>query len=361
MSAARKRGPHGLAKMAFDGRWEAVLELIETGSADVDEKNALGQTALWIAVKSDRADVVEALVRAGADVNLDKPGGALLLMAAIAGRWSSVTKLARSKRLTCASVDAANERGETALWLAVFYDHKEAVEALVQVGADVNKADAYGHTPLAVAASNGQWSVVTTLARSNSVKDIDAELVSGKTALWLTLRSDAYWRFQFQATIDRAAMALICAGADVDCQCGGKSFLQLFAKFGPCDGRLALLLAAGAATAGVSAVDCRWEVIPWMLAGGVEWTDHEIDLAIGTATLAELRRQVPAAKKRIEEVGFAAIRARILEICIALQPLKLPAPQLIEIVTHTCAPFAARLPYHRLWDAVVMVKHFRAK
>jgi hypothetical protein len=358
MSAARKRGPHGLAKMAFDGRWEAVLELIETGSADVDEKNALGQTALSIAVKSDRVDVVEALVRAGADVNLDKPGGALLLMAAIAGRWSIVTKLARSKRLTCASVDAANERGETVLWLAVFYDHKEAVEALIRAGADVNKADAYGYTPLAVAASNGQWSVVTTLARSNSVKDIGAEIVSGKSALWLALSSGSYW--QFQAAIDQAATALICAGADVDCQCGGKSLLQLLAKF-PCDGRLALLLAAGAATAGVSAVDCRGEMISWMLAGGVEWTDHEIDLAKGTVTLAEIRSQVPAAKKGIEKVGFAAIRARILEICIALQALELPAPQLIEIVTHACAPFAARLPYHRLWDAVVMVKHFRAK
>ncbi len=307
-------------------------------------------------MKSDRADVVEALVRAGADVNLDQPGGALLLMTAIAGRWSIVTRLARSKRLTCATVDAANERGETALWLAVFFDHQEAVEALVQAGADVNKADADGHTPFAVAASNGQWSVVTTLARSNSVKDIGAEIVSGKTALWLALSSDAYWRFQ--AAIDRAATALICAGADVNCQCGGKSLLQLIAKR-HYDDSLTLLLAAGAATAGVSAVDCggRKETISLMLAGGVEWTDHEI-LAFCQG-LAEIRSQVPAAKKRIERVGFAAIRARIVEISIALQPLELPAPQLIEIVTHTCTPFAAQLPCHYLWDAVVLVKHFR--
>ena len=77
--------------------------------------------------------------------------------------------------------------------------------------------------------------------------------------------------------------------------------------------------------------------------------------------LAEVRSQVPAAKKRIEQFGFAAIRARVLEICIAMQQLEIPAPQLIEIVTQACAPFAAQLPYHYLWDAVVLVKHYHSE
>ncbi len=107
--------------------------------------------------------------------------------------------------------------------------------------------------------------------------------------------------------------------------------------------------------------------MPLMLAAGVAWTDHEIEQELnqrvrtGEGALAEIRRRVPAAKKRIEQAGFAAIRARVLEICIALQEIEMPAPQLIEIVTHTCAPFAARLPYHYLWDAVVLVKHFRSR
>jgi hypothetical protein len=78
-------------------------------------------------------------------------------------------------------------------------------------------------------------------------------------------------------------------------------------------------------------------------------------------TLAEILSQVPVAKKRIELAGFAAIRARVLEISNAMQQLEIPAPQLIEIVTAACAPFAAQLPYHYLWDAVVLVKHYHSR
>jgi hypothetical protein len=114
-----------------------------------------------------------------------------------------------------------------------------------------------------------------------------------------------------------------------------------------------------------------------MMAGGVVWTKLEIEQVIcrfnedgedgndsdqrGMVTLAGVLSQVPAAKKRIEKFGFAVIRSRVLEICIALQQLALPAPQLIEIVTQACAPFAAQLPYHYLWDAVVLVKHFHRR
>jgi hypothetical protein len=129
-----------------------------------------------------------------------------------------------------------------------------------------------------------------------------------------------------------------------------------------------MLLAAGAATTDVSAVDCGALVMPLMVAGGAVWTEHELRHALSQRAhnvndperaFAEIQIQVPAAKKRIEKFGFAAIRARVLEICVALQDIAMPAPQLIEIVTHACAPFAAQLPYHYLWDAVVLVKHFR--
>ena len=178
----------------------------------------------------------------------------------------------------------------------------------------------------------------------------------------------------------RAATALICAGADVDFQCNGKILLRtaVQGRHFDVDG-LILLLAAGAATAGISAVDCgEREAMSLMLAAGVVWTDHEIERALsrrarlewlfdedinndelGMVALAELHSLVPAAKKRIEKFGFETIRARVLEICVALQDIAMPAPQVIEIVTHACAPFAAQLPYHYLWDAVVLVKHFR--
>jgi hypothetical protein len=216
---------------------------------------------------------------------------------------------------------------------------------------------------LVYAANGRHWSIVTTLARSNRLANVDAVNRDGKKALWLALSGDDW----LAAGAREAATALICAGADVDFQCGGITLLRSVTQSYDTYKNLSLLLAAGAATAGVSAVDCLEDNMPLMLAAGVAWTDHEIEQALnqrvgsGERALAEIRRQVPAAKKRIERTGFTAIRARVLKICIALQDMEMPAPQLIEIVTHACAPFAAQLPYHYLWDAVVLVKHFRSR
>jgi hypothetical protein len=218
----------GLAKLASDGRWDELLELLKTGTADVDEKNrGLGQTALWIAAKAGRADVVEALVRAGANVNLaDARGTAPLSVTTDAAIATMLIKGG-------ASVDAADRRKRSEVWMAAVHAREGAVPA-------ANEADANDVAPLAVAA--------TTLAN-----------------------------------------------------------------------------------------------------------------LLGEPARANFRIQLPTAQMRIVRASLPAIRARVLEICIALQELELPAPQLIEIVTHACAPSAAQLPYHFLWNAVVLVKHFRSK
>jgi hypothetical protein len=229
-----------------------------------------------------------------------------------------------------------------------------------------------GQMPLTVAADERRWSFVTLLARLSRLANVDALNSSGKTALWMALDCD-------ELEARKAATALICAGADVDFQCNGVSLLRSVARRRSSADNVLLLLAAGAATAGVSAVDCcDCDVMALMMAGGVVWTELEIERAIRRfggddddssddstyeryvvmVTLAEIRSQVPAAKRRIKRAGFAAIRARVLEISSAMQQLEIPAPQLIEIVTQACAPFAALLPYHCLWDAVVLVKHF---
>jgi ankyrin repeat protein len=275
-------------------------------------------------------------------------------------------------------VNAANKLGHTALLIAGREGRADVVVALLQAGADVNKADMSGRLPLTVAADRDRWSIVTLLARLSRPANVDALGSSGKTALWMALDCDVP-----EAREREAATALICAGADVDFQWNGESLLRSAAQRSA--ENVLLLLAAGAATVGVSAVDCcNRDVMALMMAGGVVWTELEIEQAIRhfdedsdddndsddsddnrderfMETLAEILSQVPAAKKRIERARFAAIRARVLEISNAMQQLEIPAPQLIEIVTQACAPFAAQLPYHYLWDAVVLVKHFHSQ
>jgi ankyrin repeat protein len=337
----------GNAPLSVAANATIATMMIERG-ADVNAVNKRGESVLWRTALNGCDDVVEALVQAGADVNkADQSGGAPLRVAANA-------TIAKTLIEQGAEVEAVNNRGETALWWAIHCQHLDVVEALVQAGADVNTADENGDTPLAYALCNCAWFgwlVVAILARSNRLANVDAEIWDGKTALWLALTETHSLEFAHEA-----AIALICAGADVDFLHDGMTLLQVFATTDELQAfdntaNVRLLLAAGADTAGISAVDCK-HYVSEMLAGGVVWTDDE---------LTQIWRKVPAAEKEIELAGFAAIRARVLEICVALQDMEMPAPQLIEIVTHACAPFAAQLPYHYLWDAVVLVKHFRSR
>jgi cytohesin len=382
VSTANKRGETALWSAVKDGRAGVVEVLLQAGAdvhkadkectaalsvaasapiaamliergADVNAANKRGESALWRAAKGCRADVVDALLQAGADVSkADKEGSAALSVAASA---TIATMLIERG----ADVHATNERGETALLLAVQDENylADVVEALVQAGADVNKADTSGRLPLPLAADERHWSCVTLLVRSNRIANVDALDSDGKTALWMALDEPEE---SYMAEAREAAAALICAGADVDFQWSGESLLRSVAQsWGSADNVL-LLLAAGAATTGVSAADCyNLDVMALMMAAGVVWTELEIEQAIRRCGVT--RSEVSAAKKRIEKFRFEAIRSRVLEICIALQSLEIPAPQLIEIVTQACAPFAAQLPYHYLWDAVVLAKHFHRR
>jgi ankyrin repeat protein len=349
--------------------------LIERG-ADVNATNKRGGTALLRAARYDRADVVEALLLAGAANKANDDGNAPLSVAASA----PIAKMLIERG---ADVNATDECGQTALLLAVQdeNDRSDVVEALVQAGADVNKADASGRLPLTVAADRGRCSCVVLLLLSNRIANVDALDSDGSTALFNALYWDA-WDTDSAVEARKVATALICAGADVDFQWDGESLLQAAAERSADNVLLLLAAGAGAATAGVTAANCcDRDAMALMMAAGVVWTEPEIEHAIrhfgddiivvdddddniderSEMTLAEILSQVPAAKKRIEQFGFAAIRARVLEICIALQQLEIPAPQLIEIVTQACAPFAAQLPYHYLWDAVVLVKHYHRR
>jgi ankyrin repeat protein len=58
-----------------------VVRALHDGAA-VDSRNRLGETGLLIALKKDRADMAQALLAAGADVNLPAINGVTPLMAA---------------------------------------------------------------------------------------------------------------------------------------------------------------------------------------------------------------------------------------------------------------------------------------
>ena len=103
----------------------------------------LDEAFVW-AAKSDRAEVIEPLVELGARVDTDPYRGTPLTWAAVNGRVTSVRKLlelgADPNRLgTFGGPD--HGEGVTALHLAAQAGRREAVEALLDAGADASIAD----------------------------------------------------------------------------------------------------------------------------------------------------------------------------------------------------------------------------
>jgi ankyrin repeat protein len=178
--------------------------LVERG-AHVDAVNKRGETALWLAARHGRGDVVTALVEKGADVNkVDASGLTPLVAAADKYMWAEVLALVRSNRLE--SIDAVNRAGQSTLWLAAWHGRANVVMALIENGADLNKADSAGLTPLVVAAEAKCWGVVLALVRSNRLANIDAVYCAGQSTLWLAA----------QRGNEDVVTALIEKGADVN-------------------------------------------------------------------------------------------------------------------------------------------------
>ena len=60
------------------------------------------------------------------------------------------------------SVNLTNTNDSTPLHLSAQFGHIDATKTLVESGADINKTDCDGNTPLMVAANNGKFNILFT-------------------------------------------------------------------------------------------------------------------------------------------------------------------------------------------------------
>lgn len=122
-----------------------------------------GATPLHLAARNDQREVVELLVRAGANVKAVDDRGATALHYAAA--HPAVETLLLSKG---ASADARDVFGRTALHWAANLAAAEGIEALAGNGADATAADRSGATPLHLAAANGDALAVARLINNGA-------------------------------------------------------------------------------------------------------------------------------------------------------------------------------------------------
>ncbi|KZM20612.1 uncharacterized protein EKO05_0010889 [Ascochyta rabiei] len=212
-----------LWRLSTVGESDQIGRLFSTAKASPYDVNAYGQSALHYAVGYRHVELCQFLIRSGADMNLQDENGkkpidsawdiALsntatnVVVEAFTQLFSdgeyletrqftplhkSILGLSRTAVITMlddstARVNISDANGRTPLsWAASRGDH-QALEALLNSGADTRIVDMEGSTPLIYAVESGDAQCVSTLIAHGA--DLGATNVFGATALQLACKS----------------------------------------------------------------------------------------------------------------------------------------------------------------------------
>ena len=159
-----------------------VADILIQHGAEVDAKNASGQTPLFFTAEGDHCDMVKLLISHGADLNMKS-----------ANRFTPLHEAASQNALRTAElllkhgadVNAQdNEAGVTPLHCAAVGGKHEMTKLLLKHGADVNARDnEAGTTPLHVAAHSNSCRVADILIQHGA--KVDAKMFRGKRPSFL--------------------------------------------------------------------------------------------------------------------------------------------------------------------------------
>lgn len=174
-----------------------TLSLLLNAGANVNAKDGDGQNLmLSLAAETSEkrsrwgSEIVETLLRTNLDLEAkDKEGRTALLWAAATGKETLARQLLTVRTENKADINATNNRGKTALHLAIESKTNPAalVKMLLENGADVHTKSDGGWTPLHNAAAKGNEDVASILLSWKA--DVNAATSSGMTALHWSARN----------------------------------------------------------------------------------------------------------------------------------------------------------------------------
>ena len=183
---------------------QALRRLLEAPNVDVNAALPDGGTALHWAVHWDDLDMVDLLVRAGADVDAANDYGIVPLVLACTNGHTAIAERLLAAGANPNKVALVGE--ETVLMTAARTGVAGVVNALLDHGAEVDARDGHhGQTALMWAAAEGHEAVVRTLLARGAALDARSD-ATGFTPLLFAART---------GDLDLMRV-LLAAGADVD-------------------------------------------------------------------------------------------------------------------------------------------------
>ena len=146
-----------------------VAELLVNAKADVNAVNNYGWSPLFFAADNSNSDIVSLLVNNGADINLISDEGITPLLIA-----NDVESIKKKKKTT--NINKANNNGITPL--IAFSGREispEAINILLENGADVNVVDKDGETALSSAIEYGNFEIALILLENNANPNLSSK------------------------------------------------------------------------------------------------------------------------------------------------------------------------------------------
>jgi len=149
---------------------QVVQALIDAG-ADINLANNRKETPLHIAVKNKRFDVLKTLVKCNPLIGKQDCGGRTPLFLAVKSEcFDAVTILIKKSQGVC--LDSQANNGQTPLFIAAAENFPGIVKELSDAGANIDRQADNGATPLCVAAQEGHNEIVEFLVKKRANKSL---------------------------------------------------------------------------------------------------------------------------------------------------------------------------------------------